>query len=198
MKILLIFFQTIAFQNSVYEWARDHRVHHKFTDTNADPHNSKRGFFFSHMGWLLCKKHPDVKKFGDKIDMSDLKNDPCVMFQHNHYLVLMVFISFILPAAIPCLLWNETFKASFLNASVFRYILSLHLTWLINSAAHKYGNYPFDKYDFMLLLIIVLNFNGFEKLFYRNISPTDSHLVAFLALGEGWHNYHHVFPCNYK
>lgn len=38
-------FQTFSFQQSIYDWARDHRVHHKFTDTDADPHNSKRGNF---------------------------------------------------------------------------------------------------------------------------------------------------------
>lgn len=81
LRFLLVLFQTIAVQNSMYEWVRDHRVHHKYTDTNADPHNSKRGFFFSHIGWLMCKKHPDVKKFGARIDMSDLEADPIVMFQ---------------------------------------------------------------------------------------------------------------------
>lgn len=57
------------------------RVHHKFTDTDADPHNARRGLFFSHMGWLLCKKHADVKRKGATIDMSDLERDPIVMFQ---------------------------------------------------------------------------------------------------------------------
>lgn len=56
-------------------------MHHKFSDTNADPHNSKRGFFFAHMGWLLVRKHPDVKAKGAKIDMNDLRSDPIVMFQ---------------------------------------------------------------------------------------------------------------------
>lgn len=56
-------------------------MHHKFTDTDADPHNSQRGLFFSHMGWLLVRKHQDVKTKGGTIDMSDLKNDPIVMFQ---------------------------------------------------------------------------------------------------------------------
>lgn len=83
LKLILLIFQTTAFQNSVIEWVRDHRVHHKFTDTNADPHNASRGFFFSHMGWLMCKKHPDVKKFGAKINMSDLESDPLLRFQHK-------------------------------------------------------------------------------------------------------------------
>jgi stearoyl-CoA desaturase (delta-9 desaturase) len=81
LRILLMLCQTFAFQNHIYEWSRDHRVHHKFTDTNADPHNIKRGFFFAHMGWLMCKKHPDVREKGKTIDMSDLEEDAVVMFQ---------------------------------------------------------------------------------------------------------------------
>ena len=83
MRILLMLMQTSAAQNDMIEWVRDHRVHHKFTDTDADPHNSKRGFFFCHMGWLMCKKHPDVKKFGAKIDMSDVESDPVLQFQRK-------------------------------------------------------------------------------------------------------------------
>lgn len=48
---------------------------------DADPHNSRRGFFFSHMGWLFVKKHPDIKLKGANIDMTDLESDPLVMFQ---------------------------------------------------------------------------------------------------------------------
>ena len=72
-----------VFQNHVYEWVRDHRAHHKFTDTDADPHNSKRGFFFCHIGWLMVRKHPDVKIKGKSIDMSDLDRDPIVVWQRR-------------------------------------------------------------------------------------------------------------------
>jgi stearoyl-CoA desaturase (delta-9 desaturase) len=65
------------------------RVHHKYSDTSADPHNSKRGFFFSHIGWLMMKKHPDVKAKGQQIDMTDLEEDFVVMFQKK--LVLRIF-----------------------------------------------------------------------------------------------------------
>jgi stearoyl-CoA desaturase (delta-9 desaturase) len=50
-------------------------------ETNADPHNSRRGFFFAHMGWLMAKKHEAVKVKGKCVDMSDLEADPIVMFQ---------------------------------------------------------------------------------------------------------------------
>lgn len=90
LRIFLMLCNTMAFQNSIYEWTRDHRVHHKYTDTNADPHNSRRGFFFAHMGWLMCRKHPDVKAKGKLIDMSDLRADPVVMFQKKSVLVVPV------------------------------------------------------------------------------------------------------------
>lgn len=81
LRILLMLAQTTAHQNSLYAWVRDHRIHHKFTDTNADPYNAKRGFFFSHIGWLMVMKHPDVIEKGNIIDMEDMKRDPVVMFQ---------------------------------------------------------------------------------------------------------------------
>ncbi|GJQ73941.1 Desat1 [Trypoxylus dichotomus] len=175
LKIILVIMDTLAFQNSVIEWCRDHRVHHKFSETDADPHNAKRGFFFAHMGWLLTKKHPEVKSKGKTIDISDLTNDPILSFQHKHYLPLVIFTSFFLPTAVPMYFWGETFRnAWYLN--LLRYCLSLNITWLVNSAAHLYGGKPYDRY----------------------INPTENFSVATLTLGEGWHNYHHTFPWDYK
>lgn len=70
-------------QNDIYEWARDHRVHHKYSETDADPHNATRGFFFAHIGWLMVRKHPDVIEKGKKLELSDLKADKVVMFQRR-------------------------------------------------------------------------------------------------------------------
>ena len=58
-------------------------MHHKFSETDGDPHNAKRGFFFCHMGWLMVKKHPAVLNKGMRIDMSDLERDPVVMWQRK-------------------------------------------------------------------------------------------------------------------
>lgn len=35
------------------------------------------------MGWLLVRKHPDLKRKGATIDMSDLLNDKVLMFQRR-------------------------------------------------------------------------------------------------------------------
>ncbi|XP_075144776.1 acyl-CoA Delta-9 desaturase-like [Haematobia irritans] len=176
MRIMLIIFNTIAFQNSVYVWARDHRVHHKFSETDADPHNATRGMFFSHIGWLMCKKHPEVKAKGKTIDMSDLEADPIVMFQHKYYLILMPIACFVLPAWAPMYFWNETLSNAWHICVMLRWCFLLNSAWLINSAGHKYGSKPYDK----------------------NYNPAENALIAILTLGEGWHNYHHVFPWDYK
>lgn len=176
LRIFLTVLQTMAFQNHIYEWVRDHRVHHKFSETDADPHNAKRGFFFSHIGWLMLRKHNDVFVKGAAVDMSDLEKDPIVMFQKRTYLLMMPLLCFVIPTWIPCRLWGESPWVSWYVASVWRFTVSLNFTWLVNSAAHIWGNRPYDK----------------------SIGATDNVYVALIALGEGWHNYHHVFPWDYK
>lgn len=67
-------------QCTIKGWVRDHRVHHKFSETDADPHNSSRGFFFAHLGWTMMEKHPEVIKQGQQINCDDLLKDPLVPF----------------------------------------------------------------------------------------------------------------------
>lgn len=176
LEILLMLMQTLAGQKTIYHWCRDHRLHHKFSETDADPHNIKRGFFFAHMGWLCCKKHPDVLEKGKLIDMSDLKANPIVMFQYKYYFILSLTFNFILPVAIPCLLWQEKLFTSFSLVFILRYMTALHGTWLVNSAAHSIGYKPYDD----------------------RIEACESIAANFYGLGEGFHNYHHTFPYDYS
>ncbi|CAG0887983.1 unnamed protein product [Darwinula stevensoni] len=175
-RLLLAFLDTMDIQNSIYVWSRDHRVHHKFSETDADPHNAKRGFFFAHMGWLLVRKHPEVMRKGKTIDFSDLLEDPIVYYQRKFYVPLAILCCFVIPAATPWYFWGEDLWVAFWYCSIGRYILFLHGTFLVNSAAHLWGQKPYDK----------------------NIGPVEQPIVGGLAFGEGWHNYHHVFPWDYK
>ena len=88
------------------------------------------------------------------------------------YKPLAIIICFILPTVIPPLLWNESYTIAYFIPAVLRYIVTLHVTWLVNSLAHLVGNKPYDK----------------------RINPAQNLLVSFFALGEGFHNYHHTFP----
>ncbi|PIK46510.1 hypothetical protein BSL78_16637 [Apostichopus japonicus] len=145
MRLLLALCATLAFQNSLYVWCRDHRAHHKFTDSNADPHNAKRGFFFSHVGWLMVKKHPDVIKRGGGIDCSDLLNDPVVYYQHKYYYQLSLLITFFLPTYLPHYLWGESLWNAFILVAVTRLVVEYNFTWCVNSVAHIWGNRPYDE-----------------------------------------------------
>nr|QBO56267.1 fatty acid desaturase 9 [Brachionus plicatilis] len=176
LRILLGVFQTLALQNSIYEWSRDHRVHHKHAETNADPHNANRGFFFSHMGWLLMKKHPDVIQKGSRIPLGDLLADPVVAFQKKYYRTLAILTCFVLPTVIPVFLWNESWTNAYFVPAILRYIVTLHFTWFVNSFAHMWGMRPYDK----------------------KINPAENLFVSMGAIGEGFHNYHHTFPMDYS
>ncbi len=112
---------------------------------------------------------------GSKIDTTDLQNDPVVMFQHRFYIPLMLTFCFVLPTVIPRLLWGEHLFVAYC-AAVLRYMIVLHATWLVNSAAHCWGYKPYDV----------------------NIAPVQNTIVSVLAVGEGFHNYHHVFPQDYS
>ncbi|XP_054156837.1 stearoyl-CoA desaturase 5-like [Oppia nitens] len=176
LRALLCILQTMAVENSVYDWCREHRVHHKYSETDADPHNANRGFFFAHIGWLLCRKHPDVQLKGQSVDLSDLWNDPMLRFQHRYYRSMALVFCVIVPTLIPVMFWSETLYNSFFICFIFRYIYTLNSTWLVNSAAHMWGNRPYDI----------------------TINPRECNIATYITMGEGYHNYHHTFPWDYS
>ncbi|XP_063822858.1 acyl-CoA Delta-9 desaturase-like [Ostrinia nubilalis] len=172
--ILLIGFLT-AGMNDLYQWVRDHRVHHKFSESSADPHDANRGFFFAHVGWLMTKKHPDVLREGLKVDMSDIQNNPLIRFHLKYFQISKLVFAFVLPLLTPIMFWDERVSVAFF-ALMLKYTLILHNNWSVNSFAHLYGGRPYDS----------------------KIMPRENWMVAFSTIGEGWHNYHHTFPWDYK
>ena len=121
------------------------------------------------------RKHPQVFIKGSTVDMSDIKRDPVVMFQCRHYFKLCLVFSVIVPAVLPWLWWGERLLYNVMFLVFFRYVYSLHITWLVNSAAHLWGKRPYDK----------------------SMNPAENWFVSVAAIGEGFHNYHHAFPYDY-
>lgn len=174
LRVFLMLSNSMANQGSIWHWSRDHRVHHKHSECDADPHNASRGFFFAHVGWLLVKKHPAVVEAGKQLNFDDLLDDPVVMFQKKYDPWFALFMCFVFPSLVP-MLWGENFWNGYWVAGALRYVFVLHVTWLVNSAAHFYGDHPYDPISW----------------------PAENPVVAFLALGEGWHNWHHKYPFDY-
>jgi stearoyl-CoA desaturase (delta-9 desaturase) len=175
LRIFLMLANSIANQGSILHWARDHRVHHKHSETPADPHNALRGFFFAHMGWLYVKKDKRVKDAGLKMNFDDLYRDPVVMIQKKLDPFFALFMCFIFPGLISQM-WGDNFWNGFWVAGCFRYAVVLHFTWLVNSAAHLYGSRPYDPKS----------------------NPAENGLVSIASIGEGWHNWHHAYPFDYS
>lgn len=144
----LLFFSykvIILLQRDAYTWAHDHRVHHKYSETDADPHDARRGFFFAHVGWLFLTPHPEVVAKRKMIDMSDLQNDAIVMWQKKLYEPLFALIAIGMPVLVPWYFWNESLWLSFWVNFNLRFCITLNIAFFVNSVAHMYGKRPYDK-----------------------------------------------------
>ena len=172
-RIVLMLLASITNQGSIYHWCRDHRVHHKFSDTEADPHDINRGFFYAHMGWLMLKKDQPVKDAGKQLDCSDLLADWTVALNHKLNPLWDQFWCFVVPG-IYGHYYMGSFMDGFLIFGALRWIMETHATWCVNSVAHTFGYRP-----------------------YKNIPPCESFFTSLVANGEGWHNWHHAYPFDY-
>jgi stearoyl-CoA desaturase (delta-9 desaturase) len=66
---------TTATQRGPLWWVAHHRRHHAHADTAHDPHEAGRGFWWSHMGWFLCKAGFDTRldRVGDLARFPELR-----------------------------------------------------------------------------------------------------------------------------
>jgi len=167
-------FNSIANQGSIFYWARDHRVHHQYCDTAADPHDANRGFWFSHVGWLLVREKAAVLEAFKTVNVSDLYADPVVMFQKITDPFWNLLWCFAFPS-FTTLIWGDTLWNGFLLAGVLRYVAMLNATWAVNSVVHAWGSRPYNPSHL----------------------TTDNGWVSLFAIGEGWHNWHHAFAWDY-
>lgn len=94
---------------------------------------------------------------------------------YRYAVPLIGALCFVLPTLIPMFYWGETLNNAW-HLNILRYVAVLHVTFCVNSVAHKWG---YKSYD-------------------RNILPAQNVLLSIAALGEGYHNYHHVFPWDYQ
>ncbi|CAH0526142.1 acyl-CoA desaturase [Vibrio hippocampi] len=162
-----------ALQNSVLHWSSDHRRHHKYVDDNdKDPYSAKRGFWFSHIGWML--REYQGESYSDYRHCRDLQRDPIVMWQHKHYVALALATNLGIPFLLGVIYGDII--GFMLMVGALRLVLSHHTTFFINSLAHVWGSQPYTTKN----------------------TARDNHLLALLTFGEGYHNYHHLFESDYR
>ncbi|MEM6531344.1 MAG: fatty acid desaturase [Myxococcota bacterium] len=172
LKYLLAITGAMGFQESVFRWAAEHRSHHKHDDKRPeqDPYGVQQGFWHAHVGWMMKN---EFTKF-DKRIVSDLLKDPVASWQHKNYLVLFLSFGVAMPVLIGAWMGSPLSGLSF--GVLLPLALSHQATFMINSVLHHFGTRRYDP----------------------NSSARDNHLVSLLTLGEGYHNYHHRFPFDYR
>ncbi|KAG0303236.1 hypothetical protein BGZ97_001994 [Linnemannia gamsii] len=172
MSFILALLGAGAVEGSIKWWSRGHRAHHRWTDTEKDPYSAHRGLFFSHLGWMLFKR--PSWKIGHA-DVDDLNNNKLVQWQHKNYLALIFLMGVVFPTAVAGLGWGD-WRGGYFYAAILRLVFVHHATFCVNSLAHWLGEGPFDDRH----------------------SPRDHFITAFMTLGEGYHNFHHQFPQDYR
>jgi len=155
----------LALQGGPIFWVSGHRQHHLYTeDADKDPYAASRGFWWSHMLWLLYPRAQFFKRETYQKYAPDLARDPYYRWLDNNFLLLQIPLGLVLFA-----LGGWSFV---IYGSILRAVLLWHSTWLINSATHMTGYRSFEVED------------GSRNLWW----------AALLTYGEGWHNNHHAHP----
>jgi sn-1 stearoyl-lipid 9-desaturase len=164
LEYTLTVFATLALEGGPIFWVATHRIHHRYSDQEGDPHSPRDGKWWAHIGWILIGKsmHHDTTTLARYVP--DLAKDKFyVWITKYHYVpVTIVGLGLLAFGGVPFLLW----------AVFFRTVFGLHCTWLVNSATHSWGTRRFATRDL----------------------STNSWWVALLTFGEGWHNNHHAHP----
>jgi len=165
---------TMAAQKGPLWWAAHHRRHHGSSDTTDDLHSPViRGFWWSHVGWFLCRKYGDT----DARLVRDLISFPELRFLDKLYVLppaalafFMLVLGRLLQAVAPGLHTSATQMLvwGFLISTTLVY----HGTFLVNSLAHVFGRRSFPTKD----------------------DSRNNLLIALVTFGEGWHNNHHYAP----
>ena len=155
-------------------WAANHRDHHKFVDTQRDPHSPVRGTWKSYMGWV----YDDANIAHTYDNAAELTTFPELVFIDKFFFLPML-VSFALLFGVGA--WLETavpeLGTSGLQLLVWggflRMLYPIHTMALINFFAHH------PRYHFG----------------YRNFGSRDASrnlpILGYLGAGVGWHNNHH-------
>jgi len=158
----------LAWQGGPIQWVGTHRIHHKHSDHDEDPHTPKHGFTWAHILWCMHRGEGEYDALGAA---KDLQRDPVLRLLNRYFWVPQFFVAtglFLLGwiaggpwLGLSWLLWGVCIRT----------VVVYHGTWFVNSATHTWGYRNFHTED----------------------SSTNLWWVALLSFGEGWHNNHHAY-----
>jgi len=135
-QFILAFLGMTAAQQGPLWWAAHHRRHHKYSDMPEDIHSPRqRGFIWSHMQWILAKRHQAT----DYERIKDFAKYPELRWLNDHDLFFVVALGFVLYFGFGA---NALFWGHFVSI-----VVAWHVTFCINSVAHVLGRRRYDTTD---------------------------------------------------
>jgi stearoyl-CoA desaturase (delta-9 desaturase) len=155
----------LAMQGGPIFWVAGHRLHHAYTeDEIKDPYSARRGFWWSHLLWLVYPQ-PEFFDYEQYVRFApDLAKQPFYRWLNRYFLLLQLPLGMLLYAIGG---WSFVLWGMFVRA-----VWLWHSTWFINSVTHMWGYRTFETAD------------NSRNLWW----------AALLTYGEGWHNNHHAYP----
>tara|TARA_B000000532_G_scaffold234213_1_gene218485 strand:+ start:70 stop:1143 length:1074 start_codon:yes stop_codon:yes gene_type:complete len=171
LEWILMVFGSLALENTILKWVSDHRKHHSLSDTEHDPYSITKGFWHAHIGWIIKKSNNESSKIKG---VKDLEKKSAIIFQNKYYLLIAFVFGFLLPLYIGYLFGRPI--GGLLWGTFLRITIVHHATFFINSLCHYFGKRPYDLFS----------------------SARDSWFVSLFTFGEGYHNYHHKFPSDFR
>jgi stearoyl-CoA desaturase (delta-9 desaturase) len=179
----LVILGVCAFQDTPARWVAVHRRHHEHSDAQPDPHSPRVNLFWGHIGWMLVN-NAELTRLGifDRY-AKDILRDPFYRGLERGWRYAAILLGswavFFLLGALGALATGcdaaEALRVgvSLLVWGVFlRTVAVWHITWSVNSFAHRFGSQRFTTGD----------------------DSRNNLIVALLSAGEGWHNNHHADP----
>ena len=183
VKTILLLTCSSTFEGSVRDWTTNHRMHHKYEETHPefDPYSIKKGFLWAHLLAHCFNRNKEYNLENERTNLelekerSDFDNK-IISFEHNNYTALALFTGIICPLFIFKLVFPKDSIVSYMYSIVLSIIITYHATWSINSFAHLIGDKPY----------------------VTDHTSGDTHILSLVTFGEGYHNYHHAYPKDYR
>lgn len=136
LEYFLVFCGTLSMQGGPIWWVGLHRHHHLYSDQPNDHHDSRKGFWWSHIEWMFREvpAEAEIPRF-----TKDIADDPVYQFLDKYFLPIQVVLAIVL------YLWGGW---PFVVWGIFvRLVTVYHTTWLVNSATHAFGYRTFETMD---------------------------------------------------
>ena len=167
-------------QDTPAKWVANHRLHHRVSDQQPDPHSPFVNFLWSHIGWLYFRNEYTRSAGMLQKYAKDILQDPFYMYLEKTWAgpliyLVHVFLYYVIGFIVGYFLEGSLYAGFIFGMSLMiwgalvRTVLVWHVTWSVNSLTHIFGYRSYETDE----------------------ESRNNWFVTLLTFGEGWHNNHH-------